>query len=72
MKTIKIKIFPDGHVQADVEGVKGKACTNYIRILEDILDAETVGSSYTTEYYEVEQQVEANIQQQKMQNLGCE
>lgn len=71
MKTIKIKIFPDGRVQADVAGVKGKACTNYIRVLEDVLDVYTVESSYTPEYFEVEQQIEANIQQQKIQNIGC-
>lgn len=52
MKTIKLRIFPDGRVQADVQGVKGKACTNYLGILETLMDAETVESVYTPEYHE--------------------
>lgn len=53
-KRIKVQIFEDGTVQAEVQGVKGKKCTNYIKILEDILAAETVDSDYTKEYYESE------------------
>lgn len=53
-KQIKIRIFPDGKVQAETQGIKGKSCTNYIKILEDILGAEVVDSSYTPEYYEQE------------------
>lgn len=51
-KTIKVLIQRDGRVRVDVEGVKGKACTDYIRLLEEVLDAETVESAYTPEYYE--------------------
>lgn len=53
-KKINIRIFPDGKVQAEVEGVKGKNCTDYIKIIEEILKAETVDSEYTPEYYESE------------------
>jgi hypothetical protein len=45
-KRIKLRIFPDG--------VKGKACTSYVSILEELLNAKTVDSSYTPEYYESE------------------
>ena len=51
-KRIKIRVFPDGHVQADIEGVKGKKCLDYIRVLEDVLDAESVASEFTPEFYE--------------------
>jgi len=54
-KTINLKILPDGRVQAVVEGVKGKACMNYIGILEEILDAEAVASCHTAEYHQTEQ-----------------
>ncbi len=49
-KQIRIAIFPDGRVQAEVQGVKGVACTNYIDILEKLIDAEVVDSHYTPEY----------------------
>ena len=52
MRKVIIKIFPDGHVHSEVQGIKGKACTDYIRILEEILNAETFSSKYTPEYYE--------------------
>jgi len=54
MKKIKIRIYPDGRIQADIAGIKGKTCTNYIKILEEILNAETIDSNYTPEYYEPE------------------
>lgn len=50
-KQIKLKIFPDGQVQAEVQGFRGKKCTDYISILEQILDAEAVDSERTPEYY---------------------
>lgn len=53
-KKINIRIFPDGTVQAEVEGIKGKKCTDYIKIIEEILESETVDSDYTSEYYETE------------------
>lgn len=53
-KEIKIQIFEDGTVQGEIQGIKGKRCTNYIKILEDMLSAKTVDSNYTKEYYETE------------------
>ncbi len=63
-KQVRIQIFPDGRVQAEVQGIKGKACTDYISILEEILSAETFSSSYTPEYYQ-EQEVELDLQHQQ-------
>lgn len=59
--------MPDGRVQAEVEGVKGKACTDYVNVLEEILDAEVIESHYTPEYYEenrVESQTGIEAQEQ--------
>lgn len=53
-KQIRVQIFADGQIKADVIGVKGKACMDYIDLLEQLLDAETVDSEYTAEYYETE------------------
>lgn len=65
-KQIKIQIFPDGRVQADIEGIKGKKCTDYIQILEEILDAEAIDSSYTPEYFQSENISVEQIEQQEL------
>lgn len=54
-KQLRIQIFRDGKIQTDVIGVKGKSCTDYIEILEQLLEAEILDSNYTAEYYETEQ-----------------
>lgn len=53
-KRVQLRIFPDGRVQAEVQGIKGKACTSYISILEELVKAEAIDSSYTPEYFESE------------------
>jgi len=53
-KKLRIQIFQDGQIQAEVLGVKGKKCTDYISLLEELLDAETIDSEYTSEFYEPE------------------
>lgn len=50
-RQIKLKLFPDGQVQAEVLGFQGKKCTDYISILEQLLDAEAIDSQRTPEYY---------------------
>ncbi|MGX6443805.1 DUF2997 domain-containing protein [Neobacillus sp. K501] len=52
---MKIQIFQDGQIQAEVLGIKGKKCTDYISILEELLEAETIDSEYTPEYFESEE-----------------
>jgi len=54
-RRVRVQIFPDGQIRAETQGIKGKKCTEYIRILEDLLDAETVDSEYTAEYYATEE-----------------
>ncbi|MGK7873449.1 MAG: DUF2997 domain-containing protein [Xenococcaceae cyanobacterium] len=68
-KQVRIQIFPDGRVQAEVQGIKGKACTDYISIMEEILNAETLSSSYTPEYYE-EQEIELELQEEQILRGG--
>ena len=52
MKQLKISIHPDGTVQAATEGIKGKACRDYVKVLEQLTGARAVDSEYTPEYYE--------------------
>ncbi|AJH00832.1 DUF2997 domain-containing protein [Clostridium beijerinckii] len=68
-KKIQLRIYPDGTVQANVEGVKGKKCTDYIKIIEDILEAEVIDSEYTPEYYESEK-IEVNEEDRIKLNGG--
>lgn len=65
-KQLQVQIFPDGQIKAEVLGIKGKGCTDYIAILEQLLDAETIESEYTSEYYETEKN---RIQQQDSQTI---
>lgn len=51
-KRIQLRVYPDGRIEATTEGIKGKACIDYIKVLEEILHAETLESAYTAEYYE--------------------
>ncbi|ANV74510.1 MULTISPECIES: DUF2997 domain-containing protein [Bacillus] len=54
-KRVKIRILPDGTVQAETKGIKGEKCTDYILILEELLQAEAIEAQYTEEFYETEQ-----------------
>ncbi len=66
-KQIKLKIFPNGQVQAEVLGFRGKKCTDYISVLERLLDAEAIDSSRTPEYYLEECET---IQSPETQTIG--
>jgi hypothetical protein len=54
MGKIKIRLFPDGSIQMDTEGIKGKRCTDYAKVLEKLADAKVYNLEKTQEYYEQE------------------
>ena len=54
MKQIQIRIFPDGKVQGETKGIKGRACLDYVDVLEKLTGARAVDSDYTGEYYEAD------------------
>lgn len=56
---LRIRIYPDGEIKAETEGIKGAKCLSYVRVLERMLDAVTVDSSYTEEY---RQQAQAQVE----------
>ncbi len=56
-KKIQIRIFPDGKINAETKGIKGKNCTDYLKIIEELLQAKIVSSDYTEEYYQKDEQV---------------
>ncbi|GGM65505.1 hypothetical protein GCM10007977_078840 [Dactylosporangium sucinum] len=47
---IIVTVSSDGTVNAQTEGVHGGACLDYIAVLEDLLEARTVDSTYTADY----------------------
>ena len=61
MKQIKLRIYTDGKVEAETNGIKGKACLNYISILEQLTGATTVDSDFTPEYREREEQLYTDL-----------
>lgn len=65
---VQIRIFPDGRIEAKTFGVKGEKCTKYIKVLEEILRAETIESTYTEEFYEVEKLHIQQTQQDYLKN----
>jgi hypothetical protein len=68
---IKITISPDGKIQAEVGGVKGKKCTDYIKVLEEMLDAVAVESAFTPEAFESEILQTETTQEQKIGEGSC-
>lgn len=61
MKKIKLRIYTDGKVEAETNGVKGKACLDYISILESLTGATTVDSDFTAEYYETDNRIDTAV-----------
>lgn len=54
MGKIKIRLFPDGTIQMDTEGIKGKRCTDYAKVLARLADAKIYSMEKTEEYYQPE------------------
>lgn len=67
-KTITIRIHPDGKIEGETHGIKGKSCMKYIKILEQMLEARTVDSNFTKEYYEESLERSENLQITEKQN----
>lgn len=68
-KQIRIRVYPDGRIESETVGIKGKACTNYIKEIEDLTGGQTVNSEFTPEYYETEK-VQNNTYDEGYQQSG--
>ncbi len=60
MREIEILISPEGEVQIQVKGVKGKSCLDFSKFLEEGL-GDIESREYTSEYYEPEVQISKYI-----------
>lgn len=54
MGKMKIRLFPDGTIQMETEGIRGKRCMDYANILERLADAKIYNLEKTDEYYQQE------------------
>ncbi len=55
-KKLQIKLLPNGEIQMETQGVKGKKCLDYIEILKKIVDVKILDTQLSQEYYETEQE----------------
>ena len=51
-KQLKIKILPNGEIQMQTVGVKGKKCLDYVELLKILADVRIEKQELTKEYYE--------------------
>lgn len=54
MGKMKIRLLPDGTVQMETEGIKGKKCVDYAKVLEKLADVKIYNLEKTEEYYQSE------------------
>ena len=51
-KQLKIKLLPNGEIQMETVGIKGKKCLNYVEFLKLLADVKINKQEFTNEYYE--------------------
>ena len=56
-KKWKIKLLPNGEIQMETQGVKGKKCLDYIDVLKKLVDVKITDTQLSQEYYETESEV---------------
>lgn len=57
-RRIHLVVRDDGSISARTEGIYGDECIGKIDVLENLLDALTVDSSFTDDYTKVPNQIE--------------
>lgn len=56
-KKLKIKLMPNGEIQMETQGIKGKKCLDYIDVLKKLVDVKITDTKLSQEYYETESEV---------------
>jgi len=54
-RRIAVTINRDGSIKAETLGITGKTCLDYVPLLEELLEAETIQSEFTADYQASEQ-----------------
>jgi len=66
--TIKITVAPDGNIVSQVNGVKGKGCTDIARLVTQL--GSVIEDKKTPEYYETDQTVHSATAQTQQTGQG--
>ena len=61
-KKLKIKLLPNGIIEMETIGVKGKKCLEYAKFMEEIANAKIKDQKLTDEYYQEEEVIQDNNQ----------
>lgn len=61
-KKLKIKLLPNGIIEMETIGVKGKKCMEYAKFMEEIANAKIKSQKLTDEYYQNEEIIQDNSQ----------
>ena len=56
-KKLKIKLLPNGEIQMETIGIKGKKCLDYIDVLKKLVDVKITDTQLSQEYYETESEI---------------
>ena len=56
-KKLKIKLLPNGEIQMETHGIKGKKCLDYIEVLKKLVDVKITDTQLSQEYYETESEI---------------
>ncbi len=56
-KRLQINVGSDGNIKAETLGIHGSKCLDYVSVLEDLLDAQSVESKFTADYIKEESEV---------------
>ena len=59
-KKLKIKLLPNGEIQMETHGIKGKKCLDYIEVLKKLVDVKITDTQLSQEYYETETEIKTN------------
>jgi hypothetical protein len=66
-RQLKIKLLPNGEIQMQTVGIKGKKCLDYVELLKNLTPIKIEKQEFTNEYYEHEdleynQEIQNDIQ----------
>ena len=56
-KQLKIRLLPNGKIQMQTVGIKGKKCLDYIDMMKMLADIKIEKQEFTSEYYEQEESI---------------
>lgn len=56
-KKLKIRLLPNGEIQMETVGVKGKECLDYIKLLQKLVDVKITKTELKDEYYETDAEI---------------